>query len=105
MGEIQRSEVNFVWCSDNLEDLISVFNVGTFKFKDQCYILQGMTMSEYWEEIILILRSAKDGDQCLIPRFTPLNKLWLQEMTDSCIQRIKPNHQGGGKPNECNWQI
>ena len=98
MGEMKRSKINFVWCSVNLEDLISIFNVGTFKFKDQCY------PGGY--DHVGIVRSAKDGDQCLIPRFTTI-KLWLQEMIKltAVSNGLNQTTRGGGKPTECNWQI
>lgn len=58
----------FVWSFGYLERLISISNVGSFKFEYICLIpqlmlhQQGMATTGYWRGITLILRSASGGD-------------------------------------------
>ena len=58
-------------CIVNLERLISISNVGTFRFEEKfpCLklFLQGMTTTQYRE---LNPKSTLDGDQSLILRFS-----------------------------------
>ena len=93
---LEQTQIRILlWSIVNFERMFSISNVGNLKFEEKCLIPQlklsvlGMTNTGCRKEIKLIRRSALEGGQCLILRFTIQSSDLRFDLYDFIVFRIR----------------